>query len=256
MKRRTVSLIVVIGLFLCSQGAYAGPLFENGDFETGNFQGWTITRDKTKNYNTPRPDPVVIDSSSTMLYQDLEIAPYGGQYMARINDVKGGYDTTTLSQTATLTGADVLDGTFLNVDWGTVLVEPPNDHNTGGAPDFELSLSYFDGHDDIGLEYFSSEATDRDGSWVNAGTYGDSTGGTLWYKHGSWVFDLSTLSVGTEITLSMTANDCGLSGHGGYAFLDNIGTTHAGDPVPEPATMLLFGTGIAGLAGARIRRKK
>ena len=28
------------------------------------------------------------------------------------------------------------------------------------------------------------------------------------------------------------------------------------DPVPEPATMLLFGTGIVGLAGNRIRKKK
>ena len=28
------------------------------------------------------------------------------------------------------------------------------------------------------------------------------------------------------------------------------------DPIPEPATMLLFGTGIAGLAGSRLRRKK
>ena len=30
----------------------------------------------------------------------------------------------------------------------------------------------------------------------------------------------------------------------------------ATDPIPEPATMLLFGTGLAGLAGTRIRKKK
>lgn len=41
-------------------------------------------------------------------------------------------------------------------------------------------------------------------------------------------------------------------------FLDAVafGLGEGPDPVPEPATMLLFGAGIAGLAGFRLKRKK
>lgn len=38
--------------------------------------------------------------------------------------------------------------------------------------------------------------------------------------------------------------------------VDNIQLTSDVAPVPEPATMILFGTGIAGIVGARFRRKK
>lgn len=38
--------------------------------------------------------------------------------------------------------------------------------------------------------------------------------------------------------------------------IDGVVIPPDGNPVPEPATMLLFGSGIAGLAGSRLRRKK
>ena len=43
-----------------------------------------------------------------------------------------------------------------------------------------------------------------------------------------------------------------------YVFHPGVGlwAFKESSPVPEPATMLLFGTGIAGLAGSRLRRKK
>ncbi len=67
------------------------------------------------------------------------------------------------------------------------------------------------------------------------------------------------------LTLNQTPQNLSITGDGitrvvvrgsdnGWYTMDDLQFGSA--PVPEPATMLLFGTGLAGLIGARLRRKK
>ncbi len=52
------------------------------------------------------------------------------------------------------------------------------------------------------------------------------------------------------------ANSRGKNHVKGMAQTSGFGITTFRDPIPEPATMFLFGTVLIGLAGARLRRKK
>lgn len=74
----------------------------------------------------------------------------------------------------------------------------------------------------------------------------------------SWFDDPNHDSMGSFVmegvsTIPSQANSI----YGSWLIINNSsGNTPSPSPVPEPTTILLYGTGIAGLAGTRLRRKK
>lgn len=190
----------------------------NGGFESSPpFTGWTIEYGTYTGTFGPwvavppsgHPLPAMWAGGSPFGASFVAVAPYEGTQMALLNDPLGLYHATRISQTFNPTAADVASG-VLAVQWGAVL---ENAHPTG-QPGFQVEVLK------NGLSVFSHVSDTNNAIAEGWQTTGPGDG--FYYKHGQSEIALPGLLTLDTITVQLTVWDCDASGHGGFAFFDDV----------------------------------
>ena len=217
------AILAVAGVGLLAGSALATPieLISNGDFDAG--------------------------LSSWVTHGDVSVAnagPFASAQGMNGNYALLGLHTTsgnsTLRQDFDVTGIDEITVSF---NWAFDYWD-----NSYSADDTFLSFVRQDGNPAMRITMVDLQ-----------------TQGTFWnpdinlaYGTFSQTYDISGYTTDEArliFRLKEEADNNWLSGTASLAGIDNVSITGTA-PVPEPATMLLFGTGLAGLAGVARRKKK
>lgn len=245
-------------LLLALAATAAQADFINGGFEDGTFSGWTATTTRNGVNFTPIKSAVVSTGYDYYSNYQLPMVAYGN-YAGRVNNADNNLHISTLSQTAVWTDDHIYFA------WAAVLEEPGNNvvHTNAQAPNFSIKLRDNTTGTDLYSVSFSVYNPPPGISWKPGRKGGLSGGSTVdtnstWYFNDWVIVDLDTSAVkGHSLTLSVSAADCSLGGHGGYAYVDwfsSVQPPPPPPPVPIPGAVLLLSSALLRL-GAYVRRQ-
>lgn len=202
------------------------PACTNMDFETGTFFGWDLSNGIISNSQTMQgccptigaPQSAIINTGAVLtdpIVPALSLAsPFGGSYVARINDDGIGANVNRASQTFSVTSSN----SVFKLAFAAVLNSTGN-HACNTQPNINITL--LDSASNVLACPFlafsapSALCPNSDPAWI---PYGSAGGG----HYRDWSIRTIDLQqyIGTSVTVQITVADCTASGHYGYAYFD------------------------------------
>jgi hypothetical protein len=251
---------ILSGLVMLTPATSQAAGFINGSFEDGNSNGWTVGGGFRGSVDNATLTPALIlpggalynagiASSHSSIISAGSVDPnvgaamgsivYSGNYSWRVEDTTfGGYASAISQQVLNYTDTDIFFA------WKSVLLGA---HGPLDAATMQITLTDLTTNTLLVNRQYNAASG---GGGVDP-RFSQSGGN---YYTPNWQIEQISIDAslqGHNFLLSVLGSDCEPTGHWGYVYLDGFGSVIPPVGVPEPASMLVMGAGLLGLAAAR-----